>query len=397
MKIGRLAVPKEMISLTVRLLKIDIQKGRETDLDVVRGIAILLAMGWHFNRVTHNPVFDAILWPGRHFGWAGVDLFFVLSGFLVGRLVFKEIEATGGFNRKRFFLRRALKLWPTLYIFLLLMTAYEPWQNFIFQIGFHIQNYFRTPVATHLWSLAVEEHFYILFALAFPAIVALTKKRTALIYVLVGVMTLSFTLRLVGVYWELGPIELQIQTQFRIDAISCGVLLAIISLYFKHTFARLVERKLELGIVAASGALFLSYVDKDTPLGETFGYTVSYASSAALLLLIYRSGIDVRFPKLCRAIALIGVHSYAIYIWHVPAGKIAGRILDHWGFSDPAATVAIQYSLAIAAGFLATRFLEMPILRFRNRLAPAPVKATEEDESSTEFVSATPNPALRSH
>src|SRR4051795_12230935 len=60
---------------------------RRLDLDVVRGIAILLAMGWHFSRYSSgNPVVDAVQWPGGTFGWAGVDLFFVLSGFLVGRL-----------------------------------------------------------------------------------------------------------------------------------------------------------------------------------------------------------------------------------------------------------------------------------------------------------------------
>src|SRR3954451_13338954 len=89
--------------------------GRRPALDVVRGLAIVLGLGWHFSRhPSGNAVLDALQWPGRTFGWAGVDLFFVLSGFLVGQLVFKEHKRTGGFAGRRSMWRRALKLWPVL-------------------------------------------------------------------------------------------------------------------------------------------------------------------------------------------------------------------------------------------------------------------------------------------
>src|SRR3954447_22932614 len=75
---------------------------RRLDLDVVRGVAILLAMGWHFNHAdSGNPVVDVLQWPGGTFGWAGVDLFFVLSGFLVGRLVLREHQPAGRFHSLR--------------------------------------------------------------------------------------------------------------------------------------------------------------------------------------------------------------------------------------------------------------------------------------------------------
>ena len=61
------------------------REGRRLDLDVVRGLAIVLALGWHFSGdPTGNVVVDALTWPGRMFGWAGVDLFFVLSGGRAG-------------------------------------------------------------------------------------------------------------------------------------------------------------------------------------------------------------------------------------------------------------------------------------------------------------------------
>src|ERR687885_2717102 len=83
---------------------------RRLDLDVVRGAAILLALGWHFSGPSGNVVLDALQWPGEHIGWAGVDLFFVLSGFLIGRLVLGEYRRTGTFDGRRFSPRRILKL-----------------------------------------------------------------------------------------------------------------------------------------------------------------------------------------------------------------------------------------------------------------------------------------------
>src|SRR3954454_15594952 len=142
---------------------------RRLDLDVVRGIAILLAMGWHFSRYrSGNAVLDALQWPGATFGWAGVDLFFVLSGFLVGRLVLREHQRTGRFDGWRFSVRRALKLWPVLYVFLAVQALFDdrPLGSYLWQTAMHVQNYAGTQIP-HLWSLAVEEHFYFVLAVLF--------------------------------------------------------------------------------------------------------------------------------------------------------------------------------------------------------------------------------------
>src|SRR5215210_4689943 len=79
------------------------REGRRLDLDVVRGLAIVLALGWHFSgERSGNVVIDALTFPGSQFGWAGVDLFFVLSGFLLGSLVRTEQVRTGRFDGRRF-------------------------------------------------------------------------------------------------------------------------------------------------------------------------------------------------------------------------------------------------------------------------------------------------------
>src|SRR4051812_26250807 len=116
---------------------------RRLDLDVVRGVAIVLALGWHFSRHSSgNPALDALQWPGHMFGWAGVDLFFVLSGFLMGQLVLRERARTGTFDGRRFTARRALRLWPVLYVFLAVYAFFgdDPVSSYLWQNALHVQN-----------------------------------------------------------------------------------------------------------------------------------------------------------------------------------------------------------------------------------------------------------------
>src|SRR3954451_21567996 len=143
---------------------------RRLDLDVVRGVAIVLALGWHFSPTrSGNAVLDALQFPGHQFGWAGVDLFFVLSGFLMGQLVLRERARTGGFDGRRFTARRVLRLWPVLYVFLAVQAVFddEPPGSYLWQNALHVQNFAGTSLP-HAWSLAVEEHFYLALAILVP-------------------------------------------------------------------------------------------------------------------------------------------------------------------------------------------------------------------------------------
>src|ERR1700733_8613286 len=92
---------------------------REIELDFIRGIAILMVIDFHGARTFLLAPFA---WMGfANFGWAGVDVFFVLSGFLVGGLLVKEWKLFGRINSKQFLIRRGFKIWPQYYFFLILM------------------------------------------------------------------------------------------------------------------------------------------------------------------------------------------------------------------------------------------------------------------------------------
>ena len=131
--------------------------GRSPQLDLLRGVAVLMVMFCHY--------------PYFHFfriGWAGVDLFFVLSGFLISGLLFTDWKRNGHISLKWFFVRRGFKIYPAFYFFLfttapVLLVTDQPFRRLGAEL-FFVQDYFP-KIWGHTWSLAVEEQFYILLPL----------------------------------------------------------------------------------------------------------------------------------------------------------------------------------------------------------------------------------------
>jgi peptidoglycan/LPS O-acetylase OafA/YrhL len=146
---------------------------RNKRLDVLRCIAVLLVLICHTVEPTR---FEAAL-------RVGVDLFFVLSGFLISGLLFAEYKKRGSIDFKRFFIRRGLKIYPAFYFLLIITFAYQvrfhqvgPLSRYLSEI-FYVQNY-GDLIWGHTWSLAVEEHFYILLPLFFLLLIRYSSHRT---------------------------------------------------------------------------------------------------------------------------------------------------------------------------------------------------------------------------
>jgi peptidoglycan/LPS O-acetylase OafA/YrhL len=188
----------------------------------------------------------------QHFGAAGVDIFFVLSGFLVGGLLVKEWRVKGRIDGKSFLVRRSLKIWPQYYVFLLLVIAsghrsvHALWGNLL-----NIQNY--AGGIAHTWSLAVEEHAYLLILLIL-AVAARWKARMRSVFLFLGV--LSIGIELLRLYLASRFIPVFYPTHTRVDAIFYGVMLAILYHYAPETFHR-VQRWtwLWVGMLAAFSAV----------------------------------------------------------------------------------------------------------------------------------------------
>lgn len=348
---------------------------REIELDVTRGVAILLAMGWHFNELrTGFPPIDWLMAPGRLFGWAGVDLFFVLSGFLVGRLIFVEYEATGSFQARRFLVRRALKIWPILYVFLFcqLIVGFKPWQEYFFQVGFHLQNFLKTPIL-HLWSLAVEEHFYLIFAGLF----AVYEKRhdinfPNILCPILGILIAAPILRSLAVFLTVDPISIQWQTQYRIDALSCGVALAALSVFRSDIFQKLLKPKWLYLCITLLGCGSLSYQTFHGAFNSIVGYTIAYISAASFLLLCYKNQYLLNHRKLFLPIATIGVYSYAMYIWHPGMIRVSDALSRYLPDGPLENTILLlsRYASAIVIAVVMTKAIERPFLAIRDRIFP---------------------------
>jgi peptidoglycan/LPS O-acetylase OafA/YrhL len=346
---------------------------RRLDLDVVRGIAILLALGWHFGPTpSGNPVLDALQLPGRLFGWAGVDLFFVLSGFLMGQLVLGERARTGSFDGRRFTVRRLLKLWPVLYVFLAVhaVVGNEPLSSYLWQNALHVQNYAGTSLA-HLWSLAVEEHFYLGLAVLFPLFARRGGSPRVLVAVLVGVLVTAVALRYAGRAAGVSETRLQWRTHYRIDSLAAGVLLAVARVHAPGAFRRVARLRLLWAVASAWGVRLLATVGKDGALGSTLGFTIAYATAAAFILLLYDAAWVTRARWLTAPVAALGRYSYGIYIWHIFAADLALGWLGLDYRSGTPLAQAVKYGAAIGVGVAATALLERPALRLRERLVPA--------------------------
>jgi peptidoglycan/LPS O-acetylase OafA/YrhL len=354
---------------------------RQIELDFIRGIAILLVLHFHYTKnVFFYPV-KAI--PVLNFGWAGVDLFFVLSGFLVGGLLCKEWNQSGHINVGRFLKRRGFKIWPAYYFYILVEVIIHkhPLNSFLWQNTLNIQNYTGTSLA-QTWSLAIEEHFYILLSVIIWWCAAQSiHVRTffkGCIAVALTVATYRTFLAVTGKHYFT-------QTHTRIDALLLGVMFALLFHFSRERFLALQRQTIPLLMVVVIAVIILLFDPQTSRNGAQI--LAADLGSGALFLLFYKPDTAAR-GLVYRVVAAIGVYSYGIYLWHVGMTSPVEHLLAHF----PAPAHYLQYPvtvvLAIAVGVLMTKLIEFPFLRLRERVIPTVVNyelpaETEQKETVT--------------
>jgi len=346
---------------------------RVIQLDFVRGIAILLVIDFHAISVPSNNYIARINhFVGTRIGWMGVDLFFVLSGFLVGGLLVQELTRTGNIQIQRFLLRRMMKIWPAYYAYILfqIIVRRHPLDSFLWQNALNIQNYAGTSLK-HTWSLAVEEHFYLLLPLVLLFIYKNTRLRSNIRLILIAVCVAVLCIRIVS-FPILGAARLEWETHSRLDGLLFGVLLSHVLYASRQQFDRLLQyRSIFAALATGVFAIALMTGGAATPYMSTFGYTVNYLAFGALTLLIYGYRGNLIENYLYQAVAWVGTYSYGIYLWHLSvreplaslAVKLPGSIA--WLY-----LIVAQYAAAIVLGVIATKLVEFPVLRMRDRLFP---------------------------
>ena len=364
--------------------------------DLLRALAILLVMLWHLPR----PATPAALEGLKQYGWTGVDLFFVLSGYLIGTQLFARLARGQPVSLPDFYLRRALRILPAfltvlaVYIFLPGLrenpTMQAPWRFLTFTMNFGL-NYRETGGFTQAWSLCVEEHFYLVFPLL---VLLLTRLRWQgwIVVLSCGVLFGGMLLR--AALWQdtmaaplaegvkpasLGPAYLEAiyyTTYCRLDGLLFGVLLAAFKMFKPDLWRRYVDPRwaLVVGLVAIALAVGIFHYPNTlglrgpvlTMAGATFGYPLLSLGCACILaasLEWERAFGSWRVP----GAGTIAILSYSIYLTHKMASHSTQLLLGKEAMSGIGGFV-LYFATGIAAGAVLYLVVEQPFLLLRDRI-----------------------------
>lgn len=334
--------------------------GHRPVLDGFRGAAVLLVLLGHLNVAG----FDSG-------GWVGVTMFFVLSGFLITRLLLEERATTGSISLPRFYARRALRLLPALAALLVVVVGYGMaiGDDQILGRGLAVAGYGANwarilsgdtlgPLA-HTWSLAIEEQFY----LVWPAALLLVLPRRRPEWVIGGLLVGLVLWRVLLMLGDADPYRIYLGTDTRADALLIGAALAV-----------LIPRLSVPGWVAAVGtAAILAFGAFPDNTGWTaqlvLGLPLTALASAAIIAWSVQRGSAVLSS---RALTTVGLLSYAIYLWQLPIVQASGVL----GVTPLRAAVAVVLTFAAAVG--SYLLVERPALRLKSRL----LRRREEERPS---------------
>jgi peptidoglycan/LPS O-acetylase OafA/YrhL len=291
-------------------------------------------------------------------GWMGVDLFFVLSGFLISALLFSEIQQNSRIKLSRFLIRRGLKIYPAFYFFIAVTTFLSPLVSYSPRLVselFFLQSYLP-GLWGHTWSLAVEEHFYIFLPLVLIALNRL-RRMSLLPYIAVALITVCLILRLAVSLSSDNMEAVLFPTHLRVDALFAGVTLG----YFFH-FRRGEFMALSRWWTGALGLVLLLpslLTDTINPLFASIQLTYNLAGFC--LVVLWASTRSIRVPLLTE----IGRYSYSIYLWHLMVTAFWRQ--HEMSFLSFSGDVIGCLAIGIAMGVM----IELPILRLRDRLVPS--------------------------
>ncbi len=360
---------------------------RLKSLDGLRGLAILAVIAEHTLRLSHPSTMFSKLWAAvQESTWAGVDLFFVLSGFLITGILLDS----RGCNRYflNFYARRTLRIFPLYYAVLTVAIFIVPaaigfsrlpglYSRLVtnqFWLWTYLQNYLQSsgphtlPGFGHFWSLAVEEQFYWVW----PLIVFLLARRQ-LFRLCVVVCALSPLLRLVAMLAGERNWAIRQYTFTRMDTLIYG---AIVALAVRDMHLIEKYRRVSAAFIGLSGVVLAAILVRNgfVPYEGNETIVVGYSAIGILFaFLVYRSvTVSGRMSAVLstRALRWFGKYSYAIYIFHWPVTQAYGAVIGkRVHLSSPYLSVlcCCLFVVAVSSGmaYLSWNLLEERILRLK--------------------------------
>ena len=351
---------------------------RNTNLDALRGIATLMVLGRHAGMaLTLLHASNVLSSCTERIGWAGVDLFFVLSGFLISGLLFADYQEHGKIGVGRFYIRRGLKIWPSFYALIAagllidaVMKGHHLSSKGLLAELFFMQDYFHS-IWGITWSIAVEEHFY----LSLPLLLLLMIRRdpgrpfSDLPRVFAAIACFSLACRFIAGWKQDGTIDswtCVFPTHLRMDGLMFGVLICYFKRFRPSVYQWMVKWRGGWLVVVIS-VVVLSIFPVESRQMHTWGFTSLYLGAGFLVAkAVAREG-----PRPIRIIssllARIGFYSYSIYLWHM---FFVWKVLPHLRITSPGWLYWWTIVGSILFGVVVAKIIEIPVLRFRDRVFP---------------------------
>jgi peptidoglycan/LPS O-acetylase OafA/YrhL len=372
---------------------------RVPELDAVRGLASLMILVYHFY-ARRLP-----------FGWAAVDLFFVLSGYLITTIILVNRDSPRFLLH--FYIRRGLRIWPIYYLSLLLLLVIGPFLPrpsrlaglpYYLTYTQYVEHYWSATATEfswyfkHTWTLAIEEQFYLLW----PAAVLLVGRRRVVPLAL-ALLATSVAARYRGVHWWI--------LLARADGFALGGLLAALKLAPPRIG---MSRGLPRAGLLALGTAALAYLVAAGALGGLPDHGAPPRPAATILainlfcfaligLVVAHSGHPALRLLRARRLAGLGTISYGLYLYHMIILRIRMDVMRQAGLRSNAWIDALTLAACFAAAVLSWRFVERPILALKDRFPyreagsprPRPAGRTLVMEPGHAFVATAPHGVQR--
>jgi len=335
------------------------------ELDGLRAVAVLLVIGYHAG---------LSLVPG---GSVGVDVFFTLSGFLITTVLLEEYSRKHTFGLRHFYVRRVLRLYPAMLFALLGAVVFAGiiggvvWDRTLVGVPLALTytlNWFRASgsrfgLIGHLWSLCVEEQFY----LVWPAVMLVSLRRGPRAALFVAAAITLFCTALTPVLYEYGGVDrLYFGSDARAPQLLMGAIAALV--YFQWRPTPMVRRLLSVG--ATLGVCVIA-LDAHGSLSGGFWVSARFIVLAAAVALLVVHLVDAparifTFVLAWRPSVALGRISYAMYLWYWP---LVFTIRYFAPSMRPPVLFAIVLPATIGISYFSYQVVELRFLRLKNRIA----------------------------
>jgi len=338
----------------------------------------------------------------HYYAYNGVNMFFVISGFLITSILLGEKQQTGTVSVKRFYLKRVFRIFPIYYLFVsvvALLNEVLHWQIPAIVIGksyLYLNNFGfwgMAYVLGHAWSLAVEEQYYLMW----PFIVKKLSRPKYILFFCIGMSIISCAIRVLAYRWERGShiitgnvLAQDLLTGFlkHADAIFIGAAFAIINK--QYDIKTLISKQLAgiIALFAAVAYIGIEVLRSKFMLGVItvpFGNTVESSVCAILILYTIHYTSWVSWLLNTKLLSLIGLYSYSIYVWqqlfliarNTFPGNTPPVMPQYWYTQFP-----LNIVLVFATAVISYHVIEKPFLQLRDRII-SPRKKTKITSADT--------------